>query len=139
MAHLATNADLIIHEATNAAIEDDEDEDTVIRSAVSHGHSTPGMAGTFARICGARILILTHFSSRYKGDESVESLNVMNRIATEAKEYFGRDDVVTARDFMTIQIPIHRPKNTVFVAPKMAAKDAAKLADLFLQRAGVLS
>ncbi|KAI9354618.1 beta-lactamase-like protein [Zopfochytrium polystomum] len=93
--------DVLVHEATNAALEQDLDDDDngngggngndggervvvggggtreermqALRAAVraqtiAHGHSTPEMAGAFARRVGARALVLSHFSNRYKDD-----------------------------------------------------------------------
>mmetsp|Transcript_41230 Transcript_41230/g.98724 ORF Transcript_41230/g.98724 Transcript_41230/m.98724 type:complete len:475 (-) Transcript_41230:89-1513(-) len=142
LARLAANADVIVHEATNAAIEQDETVDGVLRTAISRGHSTPGMAGTFAKCCRAKQLILTHFSSRYKGDDSPESLQVMSKIVQEAQESFGNDNVIAARDLMHISIAINRRrerKNTMnYVQPDVAARDAAVAADSFFKIAGIL-
>mmetsp|Transcript_56244 Transcript_56244/g.168406 ORF Transcript_56244/g.168406 Transcript_56244/m.168406 type:complete len:498 (-) Transcript_56244:1320-2813(-) len=105
MAPLVYRADLLVHECTNAAVEADEDENEVLTLAASRGHSTPAMAGAFAGACGAQRLALTHFSSRYKGDESAESLEVMDAIAAQARKAYGRDNVVAARDLMEVEVP----------------------------------
>jgi ribonuclease Z len=55
MIPIAQGADLLVHEST---MEPGEEE-----KAMARGHSTPGMAGTFARAIGARRLLLTHFGS----------------------------------------------------------------------------
>jgi ribonuclease Z len=57
IARLAMGADVLIHESTFAACKHQE--------AVYKGHSTSRMAGEFARVIGARNLLLTHFSNRY--------------------------------------------------------------------------
>jgi ribonuclease Z len=54
--------DLLYHDSTYI----DTDEEL----AIATGHSTASQAATFAKQCGAKKLILGHFSSRYK-DESV--------------------------------------------------------------------
>jgi ribonuclease BN (tRNA processing enzyme) len=38
------------------------------RDTLNHGHSTPEVAGEFAKRIKARRLVLNHFSPRYKGD-----------------------------------------------------------------------
>jgi ribonuclease Z len=62
----ARGADVVVHEATNAWIPglDDKTPQEVEYDTISHGHSTPQMAGEFARDVGAKKLILTHFSPR---------------------------------------------------------------------------
>lgn len=57
VAPLASDCDLLVHEATL----DDGREKT----AISKGHSTPEMAGSFARGIRAKRLIITHFSIKY--------------------------------------------------------------------------
>ncbi|KAF8306098.1 Metallo-hydrolase/oxidoreductase [Clavulina sp. PMI_390] len=68
---LAMDASLLVHEATNAYVDSmgdvttDEDERLEIRDkAISRGHSTADMAGTFARSIHARRLYLNHFSTK---------------------------------------------------------------------------
>ena len=137
LAGLAANADMIVHEATNAAIEEGETRDAVLRLAVSRGHSTPEMAGAFAQACGAKQLVLKHFSSRYKGDESAESVAIMNQIVKQATETFGGKSVLAAKDLMEIKL-ISQKGARDMVDPSKALEDSAAAADAYLRRAGLM-
>ncbi|KAJ3379371.1 hypothetical protein HDU84_006723, partial [Entophlyctis sp. JEL0112] len=99
--------DLVIHEATNSCLKSDlqtgATEQTVEEQTVNHGHSTPRMAAEFAKRVRARKLVLNHFSSRYKGDGSAASLEVMEEVRQLAVAVFG-SNVVCARDFMNIRV-----------------------------------
>lgn len=55
---LAMDADVVIHEATCP----DKDQE----HALEGGHSTPTMAGLFAKECKAKALILTHIGPRHE-------------------------------------------------------------------------
>lgn len=110
IAALAEGADVLIHEATNAFLPylDEttkvaDTEESVEARTKSRGHSTPQMAGAFAKRVGARQLILNHFSARYRGDESKESLEIMQAIADLAAGELGKK-VTCARDFMTVNV-----------------------------------
>ena len=65
------------------------------------------MAGEFARAIGARRLVMNHFSARYKGDQSVDSLSLMTRIEGQAikSSGLGRSDVAAAWDLMVLPVP----------------------------------
>ena len=104
---LALDADLLIHEATNAFLLEDRESTTFVEvqeRCISHGHSTPGMAGEFARRVRARQLVLNHFSSRYKGDESDESQAIMEQIRQLAVREFVSDNVIVASDFLCVPV-----------------------------------
>lgn len=151
MASLALRADLLVHECTNAAVDPDEDENEVITTAATRGHSTPRMAGAFARACEARRLALTHFSSRYKGDDSPEGRETMGVIVSQAREAFGGGDVVAARDLMEVEVPFggdtggkHGKEKAQPVAVSGGPNDgvgatrrAADAADFYLRKAGL--
>ena len=95
-------ADVVVHEATNCRVEpfdNDVTEDEVERSSVSHGHSTPQLAGRFAALAGAERLVLNHFSPRYKGDASPAALAVMAKLEDAARSTFG-GEVVAAWDLL---------------------------------------
>jgi ribonuclease Z len=84
----ASEADLLIHDATFA---DDEAD-----RARSTGHSTAREAGRIAARAGARRLALTHLSSRYVGDD--------DRFVREASAAFDGECFV-AEDGLTVEVP----------------------------------
>lgn len=103
------DADVVVHEATNsylAGIDRDTDIQTVTRDAIVHGHSTPYMAGQFARRVRAKKLLMNHFSARYKGDQSVDSLSIAMRLEGQAAKASGLDStkVAAAWDFMILPV-----------------------------------
>jgi ribonuclease Z len=81
----AHEADLLVHEATFA-----EEE---LERARQTGHSTARQAAQIARDAGARMLALTHISTRYPGGDLRE----------EARSVFATTEA--PRDFDTIDIP----------------------------------
>lgn len=89
------------------------DKDTnirmVTRDAITHGHSTPQIAGNFAKRIGAKRLVLNHFSARYKGDQSVDSLSIMMRMEKQAMSSSGLNEthVAAAWDLMVLPVRSH--------------------------------
>ncbi len=113
IAGLAEGACLLIHEATNAHLpgvdpgtKEADTHETVEARAKSRGHSTPQMAGAFARRIGARKLVLNHFSARYAGNDDVdeEARKVMEAIRDLAESTYGGGEVVCARDLMSFDV-----------------------------------
>jgi ribonuclease Z len=110
MVPISEDADLLIHEATNAHLpgidpttKDSETYESVEERTKSRGHSTPQMAGTFAKRIRARRLILNHFSARYPGDNSEESKKIMGAIGQLAEKEFGKE-VLCATDLMSADV-----------------------------------
>ena len=114
---LSQNADVVIHEATNAYIPELDpgmSYASLQERTVSRGHSTPQMAGKFATACSAKVLLLNHFSARYVDEgETIIGKNgllkeghetgVMAEIRDLAKlEFTGT--VVCARDLWSWEI-----------------------------------
>ncbi|KAJ3271561.1 hypothetical protein HDV01_006523 [Terramyces sp. JEL0728] len=105
MIPIAQDSTVLVHEATNAFLKGDADtKETLKETTISHGHSTPEMAGEYAKKINAKVLILNHFSSRYKGDTSEESLQVMEEIRLLAVGEFN-EEVHCAFDYFTCTIP----------------------------------
>jgi hypothetical protein len=73
---------------------------SVTQDAIVHGHSTPEIAGLFAKKVGAKRLIMNHFSARYRGDASLDSMAVMYRIEEQALKAsgFNKENVAAAWD-----------------------------------------
>ncbi|KAF9268131.1 Metallo-hydrolase/oxidoreductase [Marasmius fiardii PR-910] len=118
IALLARDADLLVHEATNAHLpgidpgtKENDTYESVQERAMSRGHSTPQMAGKFATHIGAKKLILNHFSARYLGDDDVnkEAKRIMEAIRDLASsEYAG--PVLCARDLMSEDVTLQQDK-----------------------------
>ena len=106
------DADVVIHEATNAylsGIDKDTDMRGVTRDAIVHGHSTPQIAGEFAKAVRAKTLLLNHFSARYKGDQTVESVSIMTRIERQAIKASGLNQTQVAATWDFMVFPIRSP------------------------------
>ena len=111
LARLAKDSDLLVHEATVS--------DAEIDKAIARGHSTPKMAGAFAKKIHAKTLALTHFSARYlpvrRGMDKTKSFldatndKTIDLLVREAKRAFSSSNVLAAFDFMSIQIPQGSP------------------------------
>lgn len=115
---LAKDADVLIHESTNAWIKEIDSYKTTLNAvthdAIEHGHSTPQMAGSFAKKINAKRLILTHFSPRYLGDCGEASMKIMWEIEDLARStcmLHGKNDVIAAWDFM--RVPIAKKTSTM--------------------------
>jgi ribonuclease Z len=107
---LAMDADLLIHEATNAylpgideATKESDTYEAVEARTKSRGHSTPQMAGAFAKRIQARKLVLNHFSARYSGGGTEDAIQIMGAIADLAVGEFGHE-VQCAKDFMSLEV-----------------------------------
>lgn len=108
LAEDALEVDLVVHEATNAFLPDLDDSqaptkrragaeagasapahgaptlESVTELARSHGHSTPQVAGTFARAIRARRLVLNHLSVKYPDPDALEAMPGGEGAASEA-------------------------------------------------------
>ena len=112
IAPLAEDADLLIHEATNAHLPGidpntkySDTYEVVEARAKSRGHSTPQMAGAFAKCVRAKKLVLNHFSARYPGARCQEAREIMSSIASLASKEYGKD-VICAEDLMSIDVQL---------------------------------
>jgi ribonuclease Z len=112
---IAMNANLLIHEATNAFFRAGSFWSSRLSSyasvemeSIQHGHSTPQMAGSFAAKINAKQLVLTHFSPRFAGDSSDISMRAMWSIEDMARQRCNLrkpNEVVAAWDFLALTIP----------------------------------
>ncbi|MEV6070140.1 ribonuclease Z [Nocardia sp. NPDC052001] len=84
---LAAGVDMLVIEATFV------DADTHL--ATEFGHLTAGQAGEVAARAGARTLVLTHFSQRYR--------SLDDHLSEARKEFDG--EIVVAEDLMRIPVP----------------------------------
>ncbi|XP_076855298.1 zinc phosphodiesterase ELAC protein 1 isoform X1 [Brachyhypopomus gauderio] len=104
-------ADVMVHEAT---LEDGQQE-----KAVEHGHSTPSMAAAVALACGARTLVLHHFSQRYRpaGDQQEQESGAVGdqqggggapisqlKVQAEQALQGSCTRVILAEDFLTVPV-----------------------------------
>jgi len=98
--------DILVHESTNAktSLDGEKSYAEIELDTLQHGHYTPQLAGKLAKTINPKQLILTHFSSRYKDDTTNNSLAIMEEIRQCAIETFEKPNVITARDFMEVDL-----------------------------------
>lgn len=111
---------LLVHEATDAFIPRDVDpqakrsREEVGQKVLARGHSTPVMAGEFAKRVAAERLILNHIGSRftaprqYQGEKDVR-FSVIDEISRQASEAWGMGRAEVAFDYMRMTVPELRP------------------------------
>ncbi|KAF5357867.1 hypothetical protein D9756_001823 [Leucocoprinus leucothites] len=113
---------LLIHEATDSTISAANDlhgklskrsiED-VMKTTLARGHSTPMMAGEFAKRVNAQKLVLNHIGSRFPaptvGDNrrgfTHNLLDDLEEKATRAWDPSSGDQAIVALDFMRVLVP----------------------------------
>jgi ribonuclease Z len=106
---------LLVHEATDAFIPQEVDfkanrtPEVVMEKCIERGHSTPVMAGAFAKLIGAQRLILNHIGSRFPAPGGrganirMRILNEIVRQATVAWDSPGQQ-AIAATDFLKVTI-----------------------------------
>jgi ribonuclease Z len=100
---LARRADLLVHEATFA------ERDAELAKA--SGHSTAAAAARVALEADVARLVLTHFSPRYATDHQIG----YEALLAEARAVFPRTEL--AEDFLSLEIPRHRPRPPAAAPP----------------------
>ncbi|KAM6500755.1 Beta-lactamase-like protein [Amanita muscaria] len=111
---------LLIHEATDAHIPyhvdvklGRRDEEEVLSKTLSRGHSSPAMAGAFARLVDAQRLVLNHIGARFPGpteDRSHRNWHLLSEIQDQASRAWGKGrQAKIAYDYMRIVIPGRDP------------------------------
>ncbi|KZS99018.1 hypothetical protein SISNIDRAFT_545856 [Sistotremastrum niveocremeum HHB9708] len=126
MAGLAQDASLLVHESTNAYIPPHIDPksskqtpESVQEKALAYGHSTPAMAGDFARRINAQRLFLNHLSAKFQPPlpyqsraRNEERTAILQEIERQASEAWGGGRAVCASDLLTVHIPHHATEQT---------------------------
>lgn len=105
---------LLIHEATDAFISPSIDPkakrtlEIVKENTLARGHSMPEQAGAFARVVGAKRLVLNHISGRFPTPGPHESIreNVIREIERQATSAWGMGQARAAWDYMCVTVPI---------------------------------
>ncbi|KAL5534910.1 hypothetical protein ACEPAF_3000 [Sanghuangporus sanghuang] len=128
--NLAQNASLLVHEATDAYIPvevdrnlrgDKKTPESIQAKTVAKGHSTPAIAGAFAKTINAERLVLNHFSAKFPAPiphRRDRRRLVMGEIERQASAAWGLGRALAATDFMRIDIP-GAPVESRFKEPSM--------------------
>ncbi|RPD64308.1 hypothetical protein L227DRAFT_650479 [Lentinus tigrinus ALCF2SS1-6] len=124
---------LLVHEATDAYLPPHVDpnqrtgrnrtKESVDAKTRERGHSTPAMAGAFARAIAAERLVLNHIGARFpapdvnytQGAQARFRLECMREIERQAAEGWSQTRRVrpqAAWDYLSVEIPPNRPHQT---------------------------
>ncbi|KAF8448066.1 beta-lactamase-like protein [Boletus edulis BED1] len=107
---------LLIHEATDTCIPTSVDpkarrkDEEVRQKVLARGHSTPVMAGEFAKRVGAERLVLNHIGIRFTAPRQSKNRHdvrfaMIEEISRQASEAWGMGHAQVAFDFMRVDIP----------------------------------
>lgn len=101
---LSRGSSCLLHEATDMWLPGSRGPSEAETAALvqSRGHSTPSVAGDFARRVGARALVLTHFSQKHQPSDA--DAMALFRDAAAAASGLPRECVHCARDFDSLKI-----------------------------------
>ncbi|KAK0459487.1 beta-lactamase-like protein [Desarmillaria tabescens] len=81
-------------------------KETVASTAFARGHSTPDLAGAFARTIDAQKLVLNHIGSRFPAASGAGfRASVIKEIERQANEAWGKGTARAAWDYMRVVIP----------------------------------
>jgi ribonuclease Z len=101
MVDLARSSDVVLHEATLGNCMEEK--------AIEMGHSTPRMAAQYAERVGARVLMLYHFSQRYKTVPLNDTDLCVDVLLKEAQDELAMRycpcTVMLAKDLLEFAIP----------------------------------
>lgn len=106
---------LLVHEATDAFIPPEVDfkanrtPEVVMEKCLERGHSTPVMAGAFAKLIGAQRLVLNHIGSRFPapgGRGAHIRMRILNEIVRQATVAWHNpgQQAIAATDFLKLTI-----------------------------------
>lgn len=101
---LSRGSSCLLHEATDMWLPGSRGPSEAETAALvqSRGHSTPSVAGDFARRVGAQALVLTHFSQKHRPSD-VDAMAAFRDAATAASG-LPQECVHCARDFDSLKI-----------------------------------
>jgi len=116
-AHIASDVDVLVHEATNMAAQ--------THIARRRGHSSTRDATAFAKRVGAKRLLLNHTSVAYSEPK-------LRALEAEARALFGMDSVYVTRDLSVFNVPTEFEDTDEFVFRRFVGFTAA--ADCWRQR-----
>ncbi|KAF9451213.1 hypothetical protein P691DRAFT_699774 [Macrolepiota fuliginosa MF-IS2] len=120
---------LLVHEATDSILSPDTDNNgrlskrsltSVMKTTLARGHSTPVMAGEFAKRVNAQKLVLNHIGSRFPAPRINDTLGrgfahrVLDDLedqATKAWNTPSGEEAIVALDFMRVLVPEPRGVN----------------------------
>ena len=109
MQPLAADADAVVHECTIVPTPE-ETEREALASPKDRFHSTPSMAGAFAKSVNAKKLFLNHFPQRCLPNNKALVAAIERQAAKSAG--LNRGDVVATRDYLNVSIETNQSKGS---------------------------